>query len=266
MGIINNHRKQKRRAGTYTEPIKKDTEKVNSKILDLTYMKKMIDNVMNHHMTGESKSSIKGHRTWVYVQKFRLQNLLGRVDTPTFVYMMESMLEWCVDCRAAVQPNGKWELLNYEQAVEVIETHRNQTVGKDQDGRVQTIELAEDVQYLVIGMEFVDINGNSDLQYDMGRVKAGAEASLTPKMLKELLESQGSRQVQPVPDPELGKYKDKLKVQQEKIAQQDASLLEMREQMTTMQDMMAGLITELQTARNSAIVDDEKPKPKKRGK
>ena len=265
MGIISNHRNQSRRLGTYTEPIKKDTEKVNSKILDLTYMKKMIDNVMKHHVTKELKSSTKGNRTWIYVQNFRLQNLLGRVDTPTFVYMMESMLEWCVDCRAAVQPNGKWELLNYEQKVEVIETHRSQTVGKDQDGRVQTIELAEDIQYLVIGMEFVDINGNGDLQYDMGRVKSGGEASLTPKMLKELLENQGSRQVQPVPDPEMGKYKETMQVQQEKIAQQDASLLEMKEQMTTMQDMMAGLITELQTARNSAIVD-EKPKPKRRGK
>lgn len=265
MGIISNHRKQSRRLGTYTEPVKKDTERVNSKILDLTYMKKMIDNVMKHHVTTEDGGNIKGYRTWSYVQNFRLQNLLGRVDTPTFVYMMESMLEWCIDCRASVQPNGKWELLNYEQKVEIIETHRNQTVGKDQDGRVQTVDIAEDVQYLVIGMEFVDINGHGDLQYDMGRVKSGGEASLTPKMLKEMLETQGTNQIQTMPDPEMGKYKETMKVQQEKIAQQDASLLEMKEQMTTMQDMMAGLITELQTARNSAIVD-EKPKPKKRGK
>ena len=156
-------------------------------------------------------------------------------------------------------------MLNYEQKIETVETHRNQTVGKDQDGRIQTIDIAEDIQYLVIGMEFVDINGAGDLQYDMGRVKAGGETSLTPKMLKELLENQGAKQVQSVVDPDIEKYKETMKVQQEKIAQQDASLLEMREQMTTMQDMMAGLITELQTARNSAIVD-ENPKPKKRGK
>ena len=265
MGIINNHRKQSRRLGTYVEPVKKDAEKVNSKILDLTYMKKMIDNVMKHHVTKEPKTNVKGNRTWSYVQQFRLQNLLGRVDTPTFVFMMESMLEWCIDTRASVQPNGKWELLNYEQKIETIETHRNQTVGKDQDGRVQTIDIAEDIQYLVIGMEFVDLNGAGDLQYDMGRVKAGGEASLTPKMLKELLANQGTKQVHSVIDPDIEKYKETMKVQQEKIDQQDASLLEMREQMTTMQDMMAGLITELQTARNSAIVD-ENPKPKKRGK
>ena len=39
-------------------------------------------------------------------------------------------------------------------------------------------------------------------------------------------------------------------------------MLEMKEQMTQMQEMVAGLITELQTAKNSDIVE-ETPKPKK---
>ena len=67
------------------------------------------------------------------------------------------------------------------------------------------------------------------------------------------------------------KYKDVIEQQQTRIAEQDASMMEMKEQMTQMQEMVAGLITELQTARNSDIVDSS-PKPvkktpvKKRGK
>ena len=265
MGIISNYRKQNRRTGPYKEPTKKESTELTSKILDLSYLQKMVDNVLKFHYTKEPKKTIEGYRTWSYVQQFRLQNLLGHVDTPTFVFMLESMLEWCIDCRTSIQPNGKWELCSYEQSIEVVETSRNRTVGKDADGRAQTVEVKEDVQFLVIGLQLVDVNGKNDVVYEMGRITNQSDSNITPKMLKELINAKEPVKAVANDNAEITKYKQAMKTQQEQIANQDAQLIEMKQQMTTMQDMMAGLITELQTARNSAIVE-EKPTPKKRGK
>ena len=232
MGIINDYRKNNKRF-TYQEPTKEADTKM-SKILDLTYMKKLISDVMGYHKTKESKTKVKDYRKWTYVQTWQLQNLLGYVDTPTFVFMLESCIAWCVDVRSSIDANGG----------------------------VQTEKIVEAVQYLVIGLQFVDINGNQDLQYDMGRPKANSDQAITPKMLRDILSSQGSKVVD-TPVMQDDKYKDVIEQQQTRIAEQDASMIEMKEQMTQMQEMVAGLITELQTARNSDIVDSS-PKPVKK--
>jgi hypothetical protein len=263
MGIIDNYRKANRNYGQYNEPNRKDTSSITSKILDLSYMQKMIDNVMNHHTTETPKGALEHHRRWSYVQSFRLQNMLGRVDTPTFVFMLESMLEWCVDSRSAIQPNAKWELLSFEYAIEVVESIKNQMVGQDKDGTPQTAEISEDVQYLVIGMEFVDILGNEDVQYDMGRIRRQSESQLTPKMLRELLANQNSKIVEPQPSVEVESYKEKLQVQDKRLLDQDKQLTDMRTQMQTMQEMMAGLITELQTAKTSSTTIEKETPSKK---
>lgn len=268
MGIINDYRKNNKRF-TYQEPTKEADTKM-SKILDLTYMKKLIADVMGYHKTKEPKTKVKDYRKWTYVQTWQLQNLLGYVDTPTFVFMLESCIDWCVDVRSSIQPNGKWELYDFEISLEQIDRTKNTAVGRDSNGGVQTEKIVEAVQYLVIGLQFVDINGNQDLQYDMGRPKANSDQAITPKMLRDILASQGSKVVDTTVMQD-DKYKDVIEQQQTRIAEQDASMMEMKEQMTQMQEMVAGLITELQTARNSDIVDSS-PKPvkktpvKKRGK
>tara|TARA_A100001515_G_scaffold99919_1_gene80789 strand:+ start:1004 stop:1816 length:813 start_codon:yes stop_codon:yes gene_type:complete len=270
MGIINEHRKTNDRFGMYQEPVKEEIDTKSQKILDLTYMKKLIGDVLKYHKTKVPLKELKGYRRWSYVQQWRLQNLLGHVDTPTFVFMLESSVDWCVDTRGAVQPNGKWELLDFEIKVEQVDKSRNQVVGRDRDGNVQTQKITEAVQYLVIGFQFVDVKGNKDLQYEMGRPKAYSDQSITPDMLREILANQGTKVVDAAPDGQDDKYKEVIEKQQVRIAEQDASLLEMKEQMSTMQDMVAGLITELQTARNSDIVEKtptaKKTPVKKRGK
>ena len=124
-----------------------------------------------------------------------------------------------------------------------------------------SLEIVEDVQYLVIGIELVDINGKEDLQYDMGRIRRQSENQLSPKMLKELLANQGTKVVQPQPSPVAQEYKELVSNQQQQIAQQDRDLEAMRTQMSTMQEMMAGLITELQTSKTPSIVVEEEPVP-----
>ena len=265
MGIISSYRESKSRYGTYAEPTE-EIDKTKSKILDLTYMKKLIGDVCDHHKTSLPKKEIKNYRKWTYVQPFRLQNLLGYVDTPTLVFMIESALEWCIDVHSSVQPNGKWELYDYEIRMETREKVSNRAVGKDKDGNAETIQITEAVQSLVVGFQFVDVNGNNDLQYEMGRPKAYSDQQITPQMLKEILANQGSKVAEGVPAPSDDGYKDLIKAQETKIAEQDANMIQMREQMSQMHDMVAGLITELQTAKNSGTVEEEavaeKPTPK----
>ena len=244
MGIIEQHRKQSRRNLNYAPPTtNKNVDKKNSKILDLTYMKDLIDKVLSHHKTVEKPTKVKNFRKWSYVQSWNLQNLLGHVDTPTFVFMLESFIEWCVDSHSAIQPNGKWELYDWECTVEGIEFVKQQYAGKDSDGRPQTVPIAEEVQKLTLGVRFVDINGKEDLEYEMGRPKASSQKSITPAMLQQILTDQAAQ-----------------------ITEQSGQMQEMKDQMRQMQEMVAGLITELQTTKNSDIVPSKAKTVKKRGK
>jgi uncharacterized coiled-coil protein SlyX len=266
MGIIDQHRKQSRRNLNYApQNTNKNVDKKNSKILDLTYMKQLIDKVLEHHKTVEKATKVKTFRKWSYVQSWNLQNLLGHVDTPTFVFMLESFIEWCIDSHSAIQPNGKWELLDWECTVEGVEFIKNQYAGKDSDGRPQTVPIAEEVQKLTLGVRFVDINGKEDLEYEMGRPKASSQKSITPAMLQQILENQGSKVSPNTPSVDTSEYEQKIAKQAAQISEQSGQMQEMQDQMKQMQEMVAGLITELQTTKNSDIVKS-KATVKKRGK
>ena len=91
MGIINEYRRENQR-GVYQEPVKEVLDAKSAKILDLTYMKKLISDVLSYHKTKESKKKVTSFRKWTYVQQWRLQNLLGYVDTPTFVFMLDCFM------------------------------------------------------------------------------------------------------------------------------------------------------------------------------
>ena len=216
MGIISSYRESKSRYGTYSEPTE-EIDKTKSKILDLTYMKKLIGDVCDYHKTSLPKKEVKDYRKWTYVQPYRLQNLLGYVDTPTLVFMIESALEWCIDVHSSVQPNGNWELYDYEIRMETREKVSDRAVGKDKDGNAETVQITEAVQSLVVGFQFVDVNGNNDLQYEMGRPKAYSDQHITPQMLKEILANQGSKVVDGAPVAIDNKYKDVIKSQETKI-------------------------------------------------
>ena len=267
MGIIESKRKSSRNLTMYQQRNEKDTTSLNAKILDLTYMKKMIDNVFKHHKTSAPAKDLKNSRKWTYMQEYRLQNLLGYVDTPTFVFMLENILSFAIESREAIQPNAKWELYDYEYKLEIIERTKNRAVGKDGDGKPTTVTITEDVQLLVIAVELVDTLGNEDLQYDMGRPRRQTENQLSPKMFRELLEAQNSKVIETRPAESTKEYEAKFSKQQEKIVEQSKAMDEMRTQMETMQEMMAGLITELQTAKaNGTPSKDTPPKVTKRTK
>ena len=235
MGIIDKVRKEKSRITGYQAPAKADKVE-NARLLDLNVLKQTVVNVCNHHKTELSDDLIEKYRKWEYVTTYKLANIIGRVDMPTWVFMIESQIEWCIDTRTSVQPNGKWELCNVEVMIEQDNVIKKRTVSADDQ-----IETAVPMQFLVIGFQFVDTNGARDILYDMGRPKREAEENVTPAMLKQLLEGRGSSEdnaAQEVITQQAGK----LEAQQNQINQ-------LSDKLTQMTDIMSGLMAELERKR-----------------
>ena len=103
-GIIEKTRK-KRRGNKFVE--RPDTDKrQNPKILDLQLLRETVENVCSHHLTDAPKSEWESNRRWSYVSEFHLAGVLGHVDMPTWVFMIEQNIEWTREMRETVQPNG----------------------------------------------------------------------------------------------------------------------------------------------------------------
>tara|TARA_R100000458_G_C8249805_1_gene226997 strand:- start:136 stop:903 length:768 start_codon:yes stop_codon:yes gene_type:complete len=235
MGIIDKVRKEKSRITGYQAPAKADKVE-NARLLDLNVLKQTVVNVANHHKTEVEDDVIEANRKWEYMVTYKLANIIGHVDMPTWVFMIESQIEWCIDTRTSVQPNGKWELCNVEVMIEQDNVIKKRTVSADDQ-----IETAVPMQFLVIGFQFVDTNGARDLLYDMGRPKREAEENVTPAMLKQLLEGRGSSEdnaAQEVITQQAGK----LEAQQNQINQ-------LSDKLTQMTDIMSGLMAELERKR-----------------
>jgi len=250
MGIIEKVRKANRNIHGYQAPAKADKVE-NGRLLDLNVLKQTVVNVCNHHKTELSDEKISEHRKWEYMVTYKLANIIGRVDMPTWVFMIESQIEWCIDTRTGTQPNGKWELSGVEVLIEQDNVIKRRTVSENEQ-----IEVAEPVQFLVIGFQFVDTNGARDILYDMGRPKREADENVTPAMLKKLLEGRGStgdNAAQQVIAEQAGQ----LEAQQNQINQ-------LSDKLTQMTDIMSGLMSELERKREPLPDADVEREPVKR--
>lgn len=223
MGIIQSTRKSRssRSAGLHRE-VQKSEATTNAKILDLAVLKKYVDNVFDHHA---EKGEHAEKRRWGYVWDMPIANVLGKVDEPTWVFMLEAMIEWGIDTHGAVQPNGRWRLCDWEIDIENRVHTRNVTTGQMSDGRPKSMEISESTQYLVIGAEFVDVLGEQDLIYEMGRPR--------------------TRQVLEAPAPKRGRKTKAMKDAEAKLKSQAEELKSMREEQAKTQEMMALLLSEL---------------------
>ena len=257
-GIIEKTRK-KRRGNRHVERPDVDRRQ-NPKILDLQVLRDTVKNVCNHHTTEEPKSEWEHNRRWSYVSEFPLSGVLGYVDMPTWVFMLESNIEWTREMRESVQPNGKWVLSGFEQSIERRDTVTRRTVGRPSDTDSGVVEIAEEVQYLVIGLEFVDLNGNQDLRYDMGRVTREADrpSQLTPEMIAKLMTSNA-----PTATPAPAVDDTLIKEQEEKISTQQGQIDELSNKLSQMTELMAGLAEQMQS-KNSAPEEQPAPTVKRR--
>ena len=251
MSIIENFRKSRAGYVSAQAPQEGSAKREVQKILDLSYLKDMLTKVMDNMLTEEK--DVDNNRKHNYVWSIDIANVLGYVDTPQWVFMIESMVEWLVENWTSVQPNGKWELYKYEQRVETKELKRRRAVGQNQDGTPQIHESIEPRQVLIIGAQLVDVQGQRDLVYEMGRPKTQTQNGFDPEVLKEMLKGAPSQNQK---DPEM---EMKMQEQEQLLNKQSAELEQMREQMRQNSEIMAGLLAELQSGRLNAETETGTP-------
>ena len=236
MSIIRSFRDERRKRlpyGQRDQAEKKEPTK-SPKIHDLSILKRLVTDVLNHVKTKEV--GVSEFRMWDYCYEVPVRNLIGSVDKATWIFMLESCVEWAIDCHGAVQPNGRWELYNFEVQTEDRNKRLVKTVGQKEDGRPELLEIIEPVQYLVVGMRYVDVSGQEDLVYEMGRPAMKRDSGLDAKSLKQLLASSGGS----------GETQKMLSDQKTQIERQDMELALLKEQVAKQNELMAGLLAELQ--------------------
>ena len=208
----------------------------NPKILDLSKLKDYVEKVVEFNKTKES--GVKNNRKYQYVFEWPIANVLGKIDEPTWVNMIEVGLEWCIDTYTAVQPNGRWEVFDYEVKIENRIVNNRTTVGKDDKGNIQTQKFTVQYDYLILGVEFVDVKGERDLQYDMGRPTTRKD-SFDPEMMKLMMKNSPS---EPVVDEE---SKALIEAQAQKLQEQENQIAALREEQQKSNALMAELLSEM---------------------
>ena len=187
MSLIENHRSERMRMAPMMDRNrhKEDEDSsVNAVILDLGVLKSYVNKVVEHWTTD--RKDVSEHRKFTKIWEVDLQNVLGYVDEPTWVFMIESYIEWCKDTMKAVQANGQWEVYAHEFKMERKIHRQNQAVGRKKDNRPDTVEVKTPIDKLVIGVQFVDVLGETNMQYEMGRPTTD-KSKLDPKLLQALI-------------------------------------------------------------------------------
>ena len=250
--------KQPERSNRATKDAKDEATEA-AKILDLSVLTDYVGKVIEHHRCKEELP--EKNRKWSYVFEWPIANVLGKVDDAGWVFMIESSIDWAIECREAVQPNGRWKVWAHECALEQrIMTHKV-TVGKDSDGRPQIQETKIPVDTLVLGVEFVDTHGAKDLIYEMGRPTTRKD-SFDPEVMKEMMA--GLRTSQQEPSALNEEAESRIREQEAKIAAQDALIEEMRKEQTKTNDMMAALLLEMKSARAPSTTTEPKTTKRRR--
>lgn len=212
------------------------TERQNARILDLSMLKDYVTKVLDF-MSIDNREEHDDKRKWTYLWEVPVQNILGFVDEPTWVFMIEKQANWCIDNRDAVQPNGRWHVFAHE--VDMITRHevRKRTVGKDASGRPEVMEIEKPVEFLQVGIQLVDLNGERDLQYDMGRPTTKKE-SFDPQLLKAMMKN--------APKSTAGEYESKIEEQDKRLADQSDMIQKLQTENQKTNELMAALLSELQ--------------------
>jgi|TARA_R100000081_G_scaffold91742_2_gene70711 hypothetical protein len=239
MSIIKKAKERNRSLTGYARKRIDDEEKPtqNPKILDLSKLRDYVEKVVEFNKT--KKEGIKNNRKYQYVFEWPIANVLGKVDEPTWVNMIEVGLEWCIDTYTAVQPNGRWEVFDYEVKIENRIVTNNTTVGKDDKGNIQTQKITLQYDYLILGVEFVDIKGERDLAYEMGRPTTRKE-TFDPEMMKLMMKNTPSSEA--IVDEE---SKALIEAQAIKLQEQENQINALREEQQKSNQLMAELLAEM---------------------
>ena len=246
MGIIETTReKQQYLSGTYrASKDGKDVATEAAKILDLSILKDYVGKVCEPHRCKDELP--EKNRKWSYVFEWPLANVLGKVDDAGWVYMIESAIDWAIECRQGVQPNGRWKVWGHEFELESRVQNRRTTVGKDADGRPQVQDQKIPLDMLVLGVQFVDTHGERDLVYDMGRPTTRKE-QFDPEIMKEMMAGL-ARPAEPAGLTD--EAEEQIRAQEGRLAAQDALIADMKTEQSKTNDMMAALLLEMKAQRS----------------
>lgn len=244
MSIIKKAKDRNRSLTGYARHRQEDNNQptTNPKILDLTKLREYVEKVVTFNKTKEK--NVDGNRKYQYVFEWPIANVLGRVDEPTWVNMIEVGLEWCIDTYTAVQPNGRWEVYDFEVRMEQRIVNNSTTVGKDDKGNVQTQKITVQYDYLILGVEFVDIRDEMDLKYDMGRPTTRND-SFDPQMMKMMMKNAPT---EATVDEESKKL---IEIQAKQLADQESQIAALREEQQKSNSLMAELLSEMKKGASS---------------
>ena len=238
MSIIKKAKERNRSMSSYARNRQSDDKAptTSPKILDLSKLKDYVEKVVEFNKTKEK--DVDGNRKYQYVFEWPIANVLGYIDEPTWVNMIECGLEWCIDNYTAVQPNGRWEVYDYEVKVDSRLVYNTRAVGKDDKGNVSTQRFSSQYDYLVLGVEFVDIKGERDLHYDMGRPTTKKE-SFDSELMKHMMKN--------APDavPVNQENKKLIESQAQKLEEQESQISTLREEQQKSNALMAELLAEM---------------------
>jgi|TARA_B100000214_G_C23971400_1_gene630338 hypothetical protein len=233
-----------------------DTPTLNPKILDVSKLKSYVEKVVDFHINVSKESrgdlDVSSFRRYQYVMEWPIANILGAVDEPTWVNMIELGLEWIVDTYEAVQPNGRWEVCDYEVKLESRVIENTTAVGKDDKGRVQTQKFTSQFEFLVLGLEFVDVKGQRDVMYDMGRPTTKKESF--DSELRDMLMKNAPKDVAQVDE----ESKKLIKVQAKKLKEQEDQIAALREEQQKSNALMSELLAEMKKSAGSKAAKSKK--------
>ena len=110
------------------------------------------------------------HRTQVMEAQFPIANVVYSATAPIWRNIIRSSIDGLAEDLHVRQPNAKWKLCDAEMQV-ISKLHKVNTGVDESTGRELWEE--EDVEYLLVAMEYVDERGEQDLQYRDGRPLTG---------------------------------------------------------------------------------------------
>ena len=92
MGIIDQYKRKHHKEAYYKTKKPTGERSELPKILDLSYLKELAKKVLTHHLTTED--GLESYRKHQYIWTINLQNILGKVNDPQWIFMDESHIEW----------------------------------------------------------------------------------------------------------------------------------------------------------------------------
>ena len=226
MSIIGKERERKMGYNPYSSRNKKDDSVKTEapKILDLQVLRNYVPKVLDF-MKPEMKPSYEKYRKHTYLWQVPIHHILGKINEPTWVFMIENTAKWVIESYEAIQPNGRWHIYDYEIKRETRNHPTNRSVGRNKDGTADTMEIVEAFEFLVVGIQIVDVSGGRDLVYDMGR----------PTTQKDTIVNVSSDN-------------DKRISQQEsQLEEQRKEIFELKKDLNKQNELMTALLSELQS-------------------